>query len=124
MALNGHNERRSRLARGEMESNGNRTAGNDPNLRRYFYRSLAPPATNMFRMVYNCDAESYAQQHASSCRMLQLPPSGRPGYKTNMYFYRNTQATPTAALLTLEGMAKSYQYLMRAKKVINVAKDE
>ncbi|XGW11701.1 hypothetical protein V3C99_012854 [Haemonchus contortus] len=97
--LDGHNQRRSSLARGETESNGNRTL--IQNIRKHpragNYHSIAPPATNMYRMRYSCDAETYAQQHANSCNRTVQPPYARPGYKENTFVYRNPLATPAAA---------------------------
>ncbi|KAK6014079.1 hypothetical protein OSTOST_20571, partial [Ostertagia ostertagi] len=44
--LDGHNERRSRLAKGEMESNGNKSIRTGRNLRANSFHSLAPAAAN------------------------------------------------------------------------------
>ncbi|VDO19140.1 unnamed protein product [Heligmosomoides polygyrus] len=46
---------------------------------------------------YDCAAESAAQQHASTCKRKVLPDSGRPGYKENIYRFRNTAASREGA---------------------------
>lgn len=93
---------RSRIARGQSEKNGQ--------------IGIAPPAAHMYRMVgtelapfqslgsdwhdfqsYDCAAESAAQQHASTCKRKVLPDSGRPGYKENIYRFRNTAASREGA---------------------------
>lgn len=51
----------------------------------------------MYRMSYDCAAESAAQQHASTCKRKVLPDSGRPGYKENIYRFRNTAASREGA---------------------------
>ncbi|VDP58253.1 unnamed protein product [Heligmosomoides polygyrus] len=84
--LDRHNELRSSIAQGQTERNGN--------------LGIAPPASLMYRMVgarYDCDAESYAQQHAGTCDQKVLPQSGRPGYKENIYSFRNPSASPEEA---------------------------
>ncbi|XGW11702.1 hypothetical protein V3C99_012855 [Haemonchus contortus] len=78
-----HNLLRGSLARGQTEANGN--------------YGIAPPAANMYRMRYSCDAESYAQQHANTCNEVVLPPDARPGYKENIYSFRGTGGQADAA---------------------------
>ncbi|KAK5964421.1 SCP domain-containing protein, partial [Trichostrongylus colubriformis] len=78
-----HNLLRGSLARGQTERNGD--------------LGIAPPAANMYRMRYSCDAESYAQQHANTCDQRVLPPSGRPGYKENIYSFRGSGSQADAA---------------------------
>ncbi|EYC08063.1 hypothetical protein Y032_0068g278 [Ancylostoma ceylanicum] len=82
--LNMHNRFRGNLARGQTE----RSAG----------WGIAPPATLMYRMKYDCNAESYAQQHAGSCNTRPLPPYAMPGYKENQHVLRTVQTTPAGAI--------------------------
>ncbi|RCN47833.1 SCP-like protein, partial [Ancylostoma caninum] len=78
-----HNTFRGSVARGQTEIS--------------FGWGIAPPATLMYRMKYNCNAESYAQQYVSSCNTRGLPAHTHPGYKVNTHILRNVQVTPIAA---------------------------
>ncbi|WKX95492.1 hypothetical protein Q1695_012168 [Nippostrongylus brasiliensis] len=74
-----HNELRGSISKGLTEKNG-----------KY---GIAPPTGMMNQLQYNCDAESYAQQHANTCDGKEQPASGHYGYKENIYIDRNTAAT-------------------------------
>ncbi|RCN36602.1 hypothetical protein ANCCAN_17526 [Ancylostoma caninum] len=52
----------------------------------------------MYRMKYDCNAESYAHQHAGSCNRNRLPPSAMPGYKENIHVLNTVQTTPAGAI--------------------------
>ncbi|EYB81869.1 hypothetical protein Y032_0372g147 [Ancylostoma ceylanicum] len=82
--LDMHNNFRGSLARGQTE--------------RSFGWGIAPPAALMYRMKYTCAAESYAHQHASSCRTTPLPAYAMPGYKENFHVLRTVQTTPAGAI--------------------------
>ncbi|EYC05762.1 hypothetical protein Y032_0080g1347 [Ancylostoma ceylanicum] len=45
--------------------------------------SMAPPATNMEKMVYDCSVEASAQRSANTCTGQLSDPSTRPGLKEN-----------------------------------------
>ncbi|ETN85846.1 SCP-like protein [Necator americanus] len=79
--LSYHNNVRGRIARGQTEVNGN--------------WGIAPPASLMHEMKYDCWAESYAQSHVRSCDGKLSPPESRPGYKENIHVL-NTLATDDA----------------------------
>ncbi|EYC17203.1 hypothetical protein Y032_0031g2333 [Ancylostoma ceylanicum] len=79
-----HNTLRGSLARGQDQ----KSAG----------WGIAPPATLMYRMKYDCDAESYAIQYVSSCQTRGLPAHTHPGYKVNSYVFRDTSKTKTQVL--------------------------
>ncbi|EYC07986.1 hypothetical protein Y032_0068g236 [Ancylostoma ceylanicum] len=82
--LDTHNRFRGNVARGQTEV----SAG----------WGIAPPATIMYRMKYDCNAESYAHQHAGSCNRNRLPPSAMPGYKENIHVLNTVQTTPAGAI--------------------------
>ncbi|EYC41695.1 hypothetical protein Y032_0559g3445 [Ancylostoma ceylanicum] len=63
-------ERKASIARGQTERNGN--------------FGIAPPASAMYKLRYDCNAESYAQQHVNTCDGRNQPESGHPGYKENV----------------------------------------
>ncbi|RCN38387.1 hypothetical protein ANCCAN_15703 [Ancylostoma caninum] len=75
---------RGSIARGQTERNG--ASG-----------EIAPPASLMYRMRYNCNAESYAQQHVNSCDRVLSDPAARPGYKENINILDRTATTPEGA---------------------------
>ncbi|EYC44218.1 hypothetical protein Y032_0468g2011 [Ancylostoma ceylanicum] len=82
--LNMHNNFRGSLARGQTEaSNG---------------WGIAPPATVMYRMKYDCDAESYAQQHVATCNANGLPEHTHPNHKANLHVLNTVQTTPEGAV--------------------------
>ncbi|EYC25410.1 hypothetical protein Y032_0012g1875 [Ancylostoma ceylanicum] len=58
---------------------------------------IAPPATAMFRMKYSCDAESFAQQHVSTCNPRPLPPYAMQGYKENIQVLRTVRTNQGGA---------------------------
>ncbi|EYB83446.1 hypothetical protein Y032_0335g2868 [Ancylostoma ceylanicum] len=68
--LDMHNRLRGSIARGQTERNGN--------------LGIAPPAFLMYRMRYDCNAESYAQQHVNTCDGVYQPDYAHPGYKENV----------------------------------------
>ncbi|KAL6733529.1 hypothetical protein Aduo_004171 [Ancylostoma duodenale] len=72
--LDMHNRLRGSVARGQTERNGN--------------LGIAPPAFLMYKMRYDCNAESYAQQHVNTCDGVYQPESGHPGYKENVNVLR------------------------------------
>ncbi|RCN34230.1 hypothetical protein ANCCAN_19919 [Ancylostoma caninum] len=65
-----HNRLRGNIARGQTERNGD--------------LGIAPPTSTMYKLRYDCDAESYAQQHVNTCDGVHQPDSGHPGYKENV----------------------------------------
>nr|ALA23449.1 cap-13 [Haemonchus contortus] len=81
--LDRHNELRGSLARGQGERNG---AG-----------GLAPPAANMYRMRYTCQAESFAQTHVNSCNDQVIPPEDRLSHKENVYRFEGGGGPADAA---------------------------
>ncbi|EYC08029.1 hypothetical protein Y032_0068g258 [Ancylostoma ceylanicum] len=82
--LDMHNRFRGNVARGQTE----RSAG----------WGIAPPATLMYRMKYDCAAESYAQQHAGSCKTGPFPAYAMPGYKENIHVLRTVQTNRVGAI--------------------------
>ncbi|RCN34568.1 hypothetical protein ANCCAN_19574 [Ancylostoma caninum] len=82
--LNTHNRLRGSLARGQTE----KSKG----------WGTAPPARIIYRMKYNCDAESHAQQYVHSCRTGGLPEHTHPGYKVNRHVLNNPRATKEGAI--------------------------
>ncbi|KIH66925.1 hypothetical protein ANCDUO_02745 [Ancylostoma duodenale] len=58
------------IARGQTERNGN--------------LGIAPPTSTMYKLRYDCNAESYAQQHVNTCDGRNQPDAGHPGYKENV----------------------------------------
>ncbi|RCN26310.1 hypothetical protein ANCCAN_27964 [Ancylostoma caninum] len=87
--LDMHNRFRGSLARGQTQ----RSAG----------WGIAPPASLMYRMKYDCNAESYAQQHASSCNTRPLPAYAMPGYKENQHILRTVAISREAAIRNVCG---------------------
>uniref|UniRef100_A0A183GWG2 SCP domain-containing protein n=1 Tax=Heligmosomoides polygyrus TaxID=6339 RepID=A0A183GWG2_HELPZ len=94
--LDRHNELRSSLAKGETEKNGD--------------KGIAPPAKLMYTLEYDCDAESYAQQHANTCDEEVLPQSGRPGYKENIFSYKDTSGTPKQAADAVGALEAAHEF--------------
>ncbi|RCN47695.1 SCP-like protein [Ancylostoma caninum] len=84
LILNLHNNFRGRVARGQTEV----SAG----------WGIAPPATIMYRMKYDCNAESYAQQAVSTCRKTPLPASALGGHKQNLHVLNTVHTTPVGAI--------------------------
>ncbi|KHJ92051.1 SCP-like protein [Oesophagostomum dentatum] len=82
--LDMHNNYRGSLARGQGEVNRN--------------WGIAPPAALMYRMQYDCDAESYAIQAVSNCRTTPLPEDAIGTHKQNIHVLRTTQTTPEGAM--------------------------
>ncbi|EYC14997.1 hypothetical protein Y032_0038g3566 [Ancylostoma ceylanicum] len=82
--LDMHNDFRGRLARGQTEA----SAG----------WGIAPPAALMYRMKYDCGAESYAQQSVASCRRTELPAYATGGYKQNLFVLNAAHTNPKAAI--------------------------
>ncbi|EYB98675.1 hypothetical protein Y032_0129g1493 [Ancylostoma ceylanicum] len=82
--LNYHNEKRGSLARGQTET----SAG----------WGIAPPATIMYRMKYDCNAESYAQQAVNTCRRTELPAYATGGHKQNLFILNSPQVSPKQAI--------------------------
>ncbi|RCN47704.1 SCP-like protein [Ancylostoma caninum] len=80
LILNLHNNFRGSVARGQTEV----SAG----------WGIAPPATIMYRMKYDCNAESYAQQAVSTCRKTALPQSALGGHKQNIHVLNTVHTTP------------------------------
>ncbi|KAK6738228.1 hypothetical protein RB195_020374 [Necator americanus] len=78
-----HNNFRGSLALGKTEKNHGSGA--------------APPAALMYKMKYNCDLESYSQQHAGSCNVKPLPPTALNGYRENIYVLRTPNTPPMVA---------------------------
>ncbi|EYC15562.1 hypothetical protein Y032_0036g3213 [Ancylostoma ceylanicum] len=78
-----HNNLRGSIARGQTERNGD--------------WGIAPPATLMYRMKYDCEAEAYAMSHAQTCDRELLLPDERPGYKENIHVLDTVQTTPEGA---------------------------
>ncbi|EPB70353.1 hypothetical protein ANCCEY_10546 [Ancylostoma ceylanicum] len=74
---------RGSIARGQTERNGD--------------WGIAPPATLMYRMKYDCEAEAYAMSHAQTCDRELLLPDERPGYKENIHVLDTVQTTPEGA---------------------------
>ncbi|EYC41698.1 hypothetical protein Y032_0559g3446 [Ancylostoma ceylanicum] len=58
------------IARGQTERNGN--------------FGIAPPTSTMYKLRYDCNAESYAQQHVNTCDGVYQPAYAHPGYKENV----------------------------------------
>ncbi|KAK6738229.1 hypothetical protein RB195_020375 [Necator americanus] len=77
---------------------------------------IAPPASLMYKMKYNCDLESYSQQHASSCNTNPLPLHALNGYRENIYVLRTINTNPMeAARHTLQAWWKELaQFGMRS----------
>ncbi|RCN47831.1 SCP-like protein [Ancylostoma caninum] len=82
--LNTHNRLRGSLARGQTE----KSKG----------WGTAPPARIIYRMKYNCDAESHAQQYVHTCQTGGLPEHTHPGYKVNRHVLNNPRATKEGAV--------------------------
>ncbi|RCN31518.1 SCP-like protein [Ancylostoma caninum] len=82
--LNMHNNFRGSLARGQTE----RSMG----------WGIAPPATLMYRMKYDCAAESFAQQHVTACNTNGLPEHTHPNHKANLHILHTVQTTPEGAI--------------------------
>ncbi|RCN47927.1 SCP-like protein [Ancylostoma caninum] len=83
--LHHHNELRGSLARGQTQtSNG---------------WGIAPPARLMYRLKYDCDAESYAQQAVNTCRRTELPAHALGGHKQNLFIFNNPRASQQQAIL-------------------------
>ncbi|EYC21503.1 hypothetical protein Y032_0019g3863 [Ancylostoma ceylanicum] len=83
LILNLHNNFRGSVARGQTEV----SAG----------WGIAPPATIMYRMKYDCNAESYAQQAVSTCRKTELPAGSLGGHKQNIHVLNTVSTTPEGA---------------------------
>ncbi|EPB73816.1 SCP-like protein [Ancylostoma ceylanicum] len=66
-----HNWRRSQLAFGKIKN-----GKNDYNL---------PPASNMYKMNYDCNLEKNALAFASRCTMTSSPPASRPDQGQNVH---------------------------------------
>ncbi|EYB83419.1 hypothetical protein Y032_0336g2892 [Ancylostoma ceylanicum] len=84
LILNLHNNFRGSVARGQTEV----SAG----------WGIAPPATIMYRMKYDCNAESYAQQAVSTCRKTPLPEGTLGGHKQNLHILNTVQTTTVGAV--------------------------
>ncbi|RCN34345.1 SCP-like protein [Ancylostoma caninum] len=83
--LHHHNELRGSLARGQTQtSNG---------------WGIAPPARLMYRLKYDCNAESYAQQAVNTCRRTELPAHALGGHKQNLFIFNNPGASQQQAVL-------------------------
>ncbi|EYC32787.1 hypothetical protein Y032_0002g1098 [Ancylostoma ceylanicum] len=82
--LDMHNDFRGRLARGQTEV----SAG----------WGIAPPAALMYRMKYDCGAESYAQQSVANCRRTELPSYATGGHKQNLFVLNSAHANPKAVI--------------------------
>ncbi|RCN29766.1 hypothetical protein ANCCAN_24473 [Ancylostoma caninum] len=65
---------------------------------------IAPPAALMYRMKYNCAAESYAIQYVASCQVRTLPEYTHPGYKVNTYVLRDLSKDEKGAATFAVGM--------------------
>ncbi|RCN40503.1 SCP-like protein [Ancylostoma caninum] len=76
MALDMHNNFRSSIALGQYEVNGK--------------LGIAPPASLMYPMEYDCTAESYALSHVRKCDRQLSPQQARPGYKENINVFFTT----------------------------------
>ncbi|KHJ82258.1 SCP-like protein [Oesophagostomum dentatum] len=79
-----HNNFRGSVARGQTEV----SAG----------WGIAPPAALMYRMKYDCDAESHAQQAVSTCRTTPLPSHALGHHKQNLHVLRTVHTTPEGAI--------------------------
>ncbi|EYC30055.1 hypothetical protein Y032_0005g2423 [Ancylostoma ceylanicum] len=82
--LNYHNDKRGSLARGQTEAS--------------YGWGIAPPATIMYRMKYDCNAESYAQQAVNTCRRTELPAHATGGHKQNLFILNSPNVTPQQAI--------------------------
>ncbi|EYC37339.1 hypothetical protein Y032_0801g2418, partial [Ancylostoma ceylanicum] len=82
--LDMHNDFRGRIARGQTEV----SAG----------WGIAPPAALMYRMKYDCGAESYAQQSVASCRRTELPAYATGGHKQNLFVLNQANLNPKAVI--------------------------
>ncbi|RCN30035.1 SCP-like protein [Ancylostoma caninum] len=82
--LNMHNNFRGSLARGQTEKS--------------MGWGIAPPATLMYRMKYDCAAESFAQQHVTACNTNGLPEHTHPNHKANLHILHTVQTTPEGAI--------------------------
>ncbi|KAL6733915.1 hypothetical protein Aduo_004515 [Ancylostoma duodenale] len=79
--LDRHNSLRSSIAN-----------GHEPNK-----VGLAPPASNMQKMVYDCAVEASAIRSANTCTGQLSPPSTRPGLKENDNNIKDMSLTPEEA---------------------------
>ncbi|VDN36332.1 unnamed protein product [Cylicostephanus goldi] len=52
----------------------------------------------MYRMKYDCDAESYAQQIVSTCKKTPTPAYALGGHKQNLHVLNTVQTTPEGAI--------------------------
>ncbi|VDM78928.1 unnamed protein product [Strongylus vulgaris] len=59
---------------------------------------IAPPAALMYRMKYECAAESYAQQLVSICRTWPTPEYALGGHKQDIHVLPTVQTTPEGAV--------------------------
>ncbi|EYB86488.1 hypothetical protein Y032_0278g1169 [Ancylostoma ceylanicum] len=82
--LNYHNDKRGSLARGQTEAS--------------YGWGIAPPATIMYRMKYDCNAESYAQQAVNTCRRTELPAHATGGHKQNLFILNSPHVSPNEAI--------------------------
>ncbi|VDL76155.1 unnamed protein product [Nippostrongylus brasiliensis] len=87
VALRMHNEFRSYVAVGLQARNG-------------FYqgREIAPPASLMYQLQYDCDAEMYAYRHVSTCDQRASDQGSRPGWKENFNVFQSSSSDELAAI--------------------------
>ncbi|RCN44259.1 SCP-like protein [Ancylostoma caninum] len=53
----------------------------------------------MYRMKYDCNAESYAQQAVNTCRTTELPAYALGGHKQNLFIFNNPHVPQQKAVL-------------------------
>ncbi|WKY09658.1 hypothetical protein Q1695_002202 [Nippostrongylus brasiliensis] len=87
VALRMHNEFRSYVAVGLQARNG-------------FYqgREIAPPASLMYQLQYDCDAEMYAYRHVSTCDQRASDQGSRPGWKENFNVFQSSSSDELTAI--------------------------
>ncbi|RCN24168.1 hypothetical protein ANCCAN_30142 [Ancylostoma caninum] len=61
----------------------------------------------MYRLKYDCNAESYAQQAVNTCRRTELPAHALGGHKQNLFIFNNPYASQQQALLFVGLQKKS-----------------
>ncbi|CAJ0604405.1 unnamed protein product [Cylicocyclus nassatus] len=59
---------------------------------------LAPSAALMYRMKYDCTAESYAQKAVSNCSSIPMPERDLGGHKQNIHVLSTVQTTVEGAI--------------------------
>ncbi|RCN24622.1 SCP-like protein [Ancylostoma caninum] len=106
MALDMHNNFRSSIALGQYEVNGK--------------LGIAPPASLMYPMEYDCTAESYALSHVRKCDRQLSPQQARPGYKENINVFFTTGTNGELAAVEHVNNPTSGEYF---KQLLNASND-